>query len=522
MAASAALTASAAAGALQSRNRVIGVAAAVLGLTAGIAAASLMFGSPIAVAALVALAVAVTVWIAPWTGVVGMVLIGTLIEQFSLVSEGTLSDGTDKIPIFTSFNAMGLGGIYASPYECFLALVIGIWLIKSFATRELRLSTSALGLSVGAFALLVALGWIRGVAGGGAFQPALLELRPWLYLTIAFVTSSQLIKDRKQVMVLIGAMTAGIGLKGMQGVITLATHFTLRSTQSILAHEESFFFGVFMAVLAGLWLVPVKGRLRQFMTAAFPIILVADIGNQRRTAWAVAAVALVTVFVICFFALPNRRKMIAGLAVVGAVMAAVYWIGFSNDPGLLGQPARAVLSQLNPSARDKSSNQYRVIENVNLGIGIRNSMPFGTGFGHPIPQAVPNVDISNVDSFISYLPHNGLLYVWLRLGVLGMFAFWIMVGVALMTAVDAFRRRPNDVTVIVSLALIAAVMAYIVQGYYDMGLYWFRIAILMGCLMGAMDAARRFDAADRRKREPVHDWRRVGIERTKRALESAA
>jgi hypothetical protein len=35
------------------------------------------------------------------------------------------------------------------------------------------------------------------------------------------------------------------------------------------------------------------------------------------------------------------------------------------------------------------------------------------------------------------------------------------------------------------------VVGYVTQGFYDMGLYWFRIAIVMGCLMGALEAARR-------------------------------
>jgi O-antigen ligase len=176
---------------------------------------------------------------------------------------------------------------------------------------------------------------------------------------------------------------------------------------------------------------------------------------------------------------------------VGCVLAGVYWVGFSNDPGLLGQPARAVLSQLAPSSRDQQSNQYRTIENVNLGITIRQSMPLGTGFGHPIPQTVPNVDISNIDSFISYLPHNGILYVWVRLGLPGIVAFWLMIGIAVASAAVTFRRPPNQVSLLISLALIAAVVGYVTQGFYDMGLYWFRIAIVMGCLMGALEAARR-------------------------------
>src|SRR5207248_1809588 len=202
---------------------------------------------------------------------------------------------------------------------------------------------------------------------------------------------------------------------------------------------ESFFFGLFLAVLAAVWIIPIRSRLRTFMTVLGPFVLVADIANQRRTAWAITAAVLVTVFILCFVAMPARRRQIAGFAFVGCVLAGIYWVGFSNDPGLLGQPARAVLSQLAPSTRDQQSNQYRTVENVNLGIAIRQSMPFGTGFGHLIPQAVPNVDISNIDSFISYLPHNGVLYIWLRLGLPGIIAFWLMIGTVIMSATNTFR-----------------------------------------------------------------------------------
>lgn len=522
MATSAPRTASAAAGDLRARDRSIAVGAILLGAGTGIAAAAVVLGTPLAIAIIAGAATAAMVWMAPWTAVVGMVLFATIVEQFSLVSEGTLSDGTDHIPLFQSLNASGLGGIYASPYELFLGLVIVVWLTRGFATRTLRLPSSSLAASVGALAVLVAIGWVRGVAGGGSFQNALLELRPWLYLTIAFIASSQLIKSRKHVVALVWALAAGIAVKGAQGVTTLVVHFSNRPPQAILAHEESFFFGLFIALLAVLWLVPVKGRLRVFMTAAFPLVLVADIANQRRTAWAIAALALATVFVICFLGIPARRQAIAALAAVAMVLAAAYWVGFSNDPGLLGQPARAVLSQLAPSARDQSSNQYRVVEDVNLGIAIRNSMPFGTGFGHPIPQAVPNVDISNIDTFIAYLPHNTVLYIWLRLGILGIIAFWMMVGIALMTAVTGFRGRPSSLAMILSAALISAVVAYIVQGFFDMGLYWFRIAIIMGCLMGAIEALRRLEADERVEDQAEQSERSARRMRARRDLQSAA
>jgi hypothetical protein len=487
------LDANGAAKLLRSRRRVVTVLAMLAAVVVGVSIAQLFLGSAIAVAVLCALAVAVTVWIAPWTGIMVLAIAAALIEQFPLLAEGANSDGTDHILLFQSLNsAAGLGGIYATPFELFLALLLTVWLIKGFATRTLAFPRSALGLTVAAFGFLVAVGWVRGVTGGGSFTDSLLELRPWLYLVIAYFVSSQLLTSKKHLAALMGILAVGIGIKGIQGSISLLTHFSSRP-QAILAHEESFFFGLFIAVLAALWLLPIKGRLRTVMTLLFPFVLVADIANQRRTAWAITGAALATVFILCYIGLPERRRTITKFAAVGCVLAGIYWVGFSNNPGLMGQPARAVLSQLAPSSRDQQSNQYRTVENVNLGVAIRQTMPFGSGFGHPIPQQVANVDVSNVDSFITYLPHNGVLYVWLRLGLAGMICFWLLIGIAIMTAVQIFRKPRSQLALMISLTLMVALVAYVTQGFFDMGLYWFRIAVAMGLLMGALEAVRRLE-----------------------------
>jgi hypothetical protein len=472
-------------------------------IAVGVSIAQLFLGSAIAVAALCALAVVVVVWTAPWIGIVFLVIAATLIEQFPLVAEGANSDWTDRIPIFQSLNtSAGLGGIYATPFELFLAFLLLVWLIKGFATRTLALPRSAVSRSVTVFGLLVAIGWIRGVTSGGSFTDSLLELRPWLYLVIAYFVSSQLLTSKKHLKWLLWLLAIGIGIKSVQGAVSLALHYTYRP-QAILAHEESFFFGVFIAVLAALWLIPIQGRLRNFMTLGLPFVLATDIANQRRTSWAITGAVLFTVFVLCYAGLPERRRAIASFAAVGCVLAGLYWVGFSNNPGFMGQPARAVLSQLAPSSRDEQSNQYRTVENVNLGVAIRQTMPFGSGFGHPIPQQVPNVDVSNIDSFITYLPHNGILYVWLRLGLAGMVCFWLLVGIAIMSAVQTFRRARSQLALLISITVVVALVAYVTQGFFDMGLYWFRIAIAVGFLLGALEAVRRLDQESARPGDPV-------------------
>ena len=66
-----------------------------------------------------------------------------------------------------------------------------------------------------------------------------------------------------------------------------------------------------------------------------------------------------------------------------------------------------------------------------------------------------------------------------------------MISMAVATAAMTFRKPANQISLMISMALLVAVVAYVTQGFYDMGLYWFRIAIVIGCLMGGLEAARR-------------------------------
>src|ERR1700680_319945 len=120
---------------LRSQRRMIAILAMLGAGVVAVSIAELIYGSAIALAIVGALVVSVVIWLVPWTGIIVLAIAATLIEQFALVSEGTFSDGTDKIPFFQSLNATGLGGIFASPFELFLALLLVVWMIKGFANR---------------------------------------------------------------------------------------------------------------------------------------------------------------------------------------------------------------------------------------------------------------------------------------------------------------------------------------------------------------------------------------------------
>jgi O-antigen ligase len=218
--------------------------------------------------------------------------------------------------------------------------------------------------------------------------------------------------------------------------------------------------------------------------------MLANLANARRTAWAILAIGLVVLLVVAYRTLPHRRPLLRRLGVVLLIGSALYFPAFWNNSSTIGQPARAIQSAVHPNSRDEASDLYRTQEDANILFNIRQSHDLGMGFGVPIDYALPIVNINNIDPMIAYVPHNSVLYIWMRLGIVGEVVFLMMIAAGIMRAVQLARVRDPQLALFGTLT-VCAVMAYLVMGYNDMGFTWFRIALCMGILFGATEAALR-------------------------------
>ena len=303
--------------------------------------------------------------------------------------------------------------------------------------------------------------------------------------------------SRRALNAVLWTFVLGSGFKAIQGVyIFFGTRNLTPPPDAILSHEESFFFGIFAMLAISLWVYRQRGWLRTTATALLPLVLLADLGNARRTAWLILGADLLVMVALAYVALPERRHVIRRFATVLLVVSVVYFPLEWNSTSTIAQPARAIRSAIAPNARDELSNEYRQQEDTNLAAMIARYSPFGTGFGVLIDYSVaPIVDISNVDSFIGYVPHNGVLYVWMRAGLPGELALWLFVAAAILLSIRATRARDPMVAVLGTLVACATV-AWVIQGYDDMGFYFFRIAFAMGCMLGLLEAAMRREARE--------------------------
>jgi hypothetical protein len=432
----------------------------------------------------VALLVPVLLWKKPESAAVLLLGAALVVEQFPEIARPGVAGATARLPLFH-----GLGGVRIS--DLALALMIAIWVARrgTGVLREPPRSPLAVALLCFTASVVLALGY--GLATGGSLPPALIEVRSFLYLALAYFVTATMLTTARAVRAVLWTIVIGSGLKGLQGLyIFLSIRDLTPRPEAVLGHEESLFLALFVFVTAALWLYDMPGPLRRLATALAPVVVAADLANGRRVAWLIIAVGLVVLLTAGLIALPRRRRFLSRATVALLLLSAVYFPAYWDKTGGFAQPARAFRSAVSPHPRDAASNLYRIQEDANLRLNIRAAGPLGDGFGHRIDYVLPIEDISDIDPYIAYIPHNGVFHLFLRLGLLGAVAFWALIGVAIVTACR-LARSPDKELGLVGMVVACAVCSYVVLGANDQGFLYYRVAFAVGVLLGLLEVCSR-------------------------------
>jgi hypothetical protein len=467
--------------------RRVGLLLAVGSMLAGLLAGELVLsGHPLGIVAPAALVLPVLIWKKPHLGPVILLAGAAAIEQYPYTVGPRSGAITDRVPLFR-----GLGNSsHLNVADLLVLTILLIWLLRTAPTGQLRWPRSALSRSIVVLMAAVVVGIAVGIAHHGDLKTSFTEVRPYVYLAMAFLLSSVLLATRQAIRTMLWALVLVGGFKAALGVMLFAQvrHLSPRP-EAVLGHEEAWFFGVFIFLTVGLWLFEIRGTLRTTATWLLPLVFVADLVNTRRTAWLILGAGLIVLCAVGLVCLPERRRFLVRLLVVTAVISAVYVPAYWNHGGTIAQPARAIRGLTSPDPRDASSDLYRKQENANLKLNIKEAGPLGKGFGVPINYALPIVDIKSIDPLITYIPHDGVLYVVMRMGAFGAIAFWSMIGIAIITACRLAKSRERELAFLGALVA-CAMVAYLLEGYNDQGFFFYRIAFAVGCLLGMVQAAR--------------------------------
>jgi hypothetical protein len=473
--------------------RVFGAAVAGASVLGGLLAGALVLdGSSPLLQTVPLLVLLIVLWFRPDLGPILLVFAAATIEQFPYLVGSRDGAATDKIPFFHGFDP----SIHFTPADLLLLTLVVICLVKRDQSHSGLWPKTVLGRCILALLAAVALGVVVGLEHHGTVRVALMEVRPFVYLGAAYLVATSLIRSPRTINAVLWALVLGTGFKALQGIlIFLQVRHVQPRPDAVLAHEEAFFFGLFLILTFALWLFEIRGPLRTTATLLVLPVLAADLVNSRRTAFLILAMGIVALSLIGYVSLPHRRRFLRRFGACTVLATSIYLPVYWNHTGGLAQPARAIHSAISPDPRDESSDLYRVQENANLKLNIREGGLLGRGFGVPIDYRLPIADISSIDPLIAYIPHNGVLYIFMRIGALGAIVFWALLGAGIVGGCALARSRRRELGFI-GAVFACALLAYAVQGYNDHGFFFYRIAIVVGVLAGIFDRARRWAADD--------------------------
>lgn len=403
---------------------------------------------------------------------------------------------TDRVPFFwnvnTIFQQYAHSNVKAVPLNLLEVFVLTAGVCSVFRTvytRSTNLRGGALLWPIVIYVGFVGMGWLNGMATGGDFKISLQEVRSQFYFLLAYLMAVNMIRSPRQMNSLLWIMALGIGLKGI--LYTFRRYVTLHGMplpdQGVGSHEEAFFFDAFSVLLAVLLLCRVQKRLCGVMLCLLPFVTLGNLACNRRAATAAMIIVVPVLALAAYRALPDRRRAIVAVCLSFTVLFAVYFAAFQNSSSMIGQPARAIKSQFQPDARDASSNAYRDAENADLMATVKAAPIQGWGYGKKMIHAVPIADISADYEWWDIMTHNQILWVWMRVGTFGFFAFWMMIAAILVFACRQLRagNLSPEGKAVAMFALLTVGMLMIF-GLLDLQLSNFRDMLFAGFWTGAL------------------------------------
>jgi hypothetical protein len=461
---------------------VVGLLAAGL-LVGGLAGYLAATGSFAGVLALSVVLLPVALW--KWPYIAPAVLLGTavLVEQSAQFPHIPL---TAKIPLFS-----GVGPGHLEGADILLLMVLFIYVVRGRGWETRLIPRTHVSLAVRAVLACVVLAVFVGQVHHGDLRAGLMQARPWVYLAATYFLTSAFVTDRRAIRAALWVFVATVAFKALQGIyVWLSSQHLVPKPEAYISHEASYFFVIFVFLVAALWLLDQRGRLRTWATWLLPVVIIAIVVNDRREAWEMLGGGFLCFGVIAYKTMPIRRGVLGKAVIALLLCSAVYFPAMWNSTSSLAAPARAIKSQINPSYRDALSDIYRVQEDANLELNIKQGGLLGKGYGVKIDYALPIVDLSPVNSVIAYVPHNQVLDVLMAMGVLGAVAVWFLIGAGIISGSRLAMAREREAAVI-GLVVASALVAYALIGAVDLGFFFYRVAFITGVLLGLAEAARR-------------------------------
>jgi hypothetical protein len=416
-----------------------------------------------------------------------------LVLFFSLAGDAALMPWYPFTKNFSSYESLlfAHNALIINPLESYLFLMLLAWLGRGAMQRKLKLYVSELFWPALVFLAFVIFGLVYGIGTGGNANIALWEARPLFYLVVMSILASNLLEKREHVNHLIWAAMLGLFIESLVGsyhfIVTLRG--SLAGVDRITEHAAAMHINTVFILALSAWLYAASPVKRIVLPIMLLPVALTYLAAQRRAAFLTLGIALVLFAVILY---REKRRVFWIITPPAALLAGVYLLAFWNSGGALGLPAQAVKSIIAPdqaSTADLSSNLYRLIENVNTNFTLHQRPLTGVGFGQKFYVIAPLPDISFFEWW-EYLPHNSIIWIWLKMGVAGFIATLFLIGTAVIVGVRVLVQMPRGDMSAIALTAVLYIIMHFTYAYVDIS--WdTQSMIYVGTMLGLLGTLER-------------------------------
>lgn len=390
-----------------------------------------------------------------------------------------------------------------NPLEVLAGVTLLAYLMQRLESRTWRFKRGRMLIPLVVVTFFIFFGFVHGYASGGDLRIALFEGRPLLYIVVAYVLVTNLLSTRRQYVRLVMTVMVAVSI---QSIFSLVHYLDIppaerAELESLSEHSAT----VAMNALFVLLLCAVALRCSRWLrwttfVLAVPVIL-AYLLSQRRAAMVALVVGVVFILAVLF---QRRRRAFWFVTPTLVVLGTGFVLATWNARGAIGLPASAAKTVLFPDQltdADSSSDLYRRMESYNLQFTIRSFRLFGRGFGQEFLRPVTMPDISFFE-FWKYIPHNNVLWLWVKMGFFGFAAMMYAFARAIQLGARSLTLVRSSDHVAFAVVGVSYVAMFLVFSYVDIA-YDARCTVFLGvCMALCADFVQAYDidAEGRRQR----------------------
>jgi O-Antigen ligase len=391
-------------------------------------------------------------------------------------------------------------------------IILGVLLIRALIT--IRLSDVGTGgierrpMSAYAQACVFSAGavvaWtVYGIATGGSIDNMLWQVRSLLWFPLFALTAGVAAATTNGIRKMKTALTIAALFKAVEAIAFRLTFTFVPEPVQYLAgralrpkeppiyattHSDTVLWATVLCMLIADWFETRTKQSRHRLIGFGLPLLAAMIINNRRTVY--VCVFAGAAFIVAVAQRNVKKQLKRLLSLLWPVIILYVGVGLaSSSQSVVFKPVRMIESVV---LQDDASSDTRDIENGNLLFTMRARPILGYGFGHPYTELVVAYDVTATGfANYRYIPHNSFLGIWAFGGLFFPMFYLMPLVVAIYYGVNT-RRRSGDPFIRSSAAwAVCAVIAYLVQGWSDIGLQDMVVIICAGSGLGICAAIPR-------------------------------